>query len=97
MRPVNEAAPVVPHELTLELNVVADPEILHARRDVDVVHDQNGLTRRKPHEEPLVPVALRIVGQHARHDAVAVDANVSRVRCERARDARVVRRDRSRS
>jgi len=43
VRPVHETTTVVPHELTLERDVVADPEILDARREIDVVYDQHRL------------------------------------------------------
>jgi len=64
VRPVDEAALIVPHVLALELDLITDAEVLHARRDIDVVHDQYRLARREQHEKPLMPVPLVVIGKH---------------------------------
>ena len=64
MCPVYEATLIVPHVLALELDLVAHAQVVNARRDVDVVHDQDRLAGRKQDEKTLVSVPLVVIGKH---------------------------------
>ena len=83
MRPVHEPALRVPDVFAFEFDLIPGAEVRDTRRDVDVVRDEDRLPRRKADEESLMPAPSCVVGEYARHDAGAVDANILRVTRER--------------
>ena len=76
MRPVNDATLVVLFEFAGEGDGVALPQIRHSWREIDVVRDQHRATRRKAHDETLVPGSVPIVGQHFFDDAFGLELSV---------------------
>src|SRR5262245_6530696 len=63
MRPVDDAALVVPFVLAPEDDGVAYGQRFNARGDIDVVCDEEGLPGFERHDESLVPVALAVVAE----------------------------------
>src|SRR5688572_6445598 len=63
VRPVHDAALVVPLIDAMEFDRIADGEALDARREVDVVRDQHGVSRGQFQDETLVPVAEAVVAE----------------------------------
>ena len=63
MRPVDDAALVVPFVLAAELHGVAHCQTADPRSDVDVVSHQERLTGRKTQDETLVTPAVCVIRQ----------------------------------
>ena len=69
--PVQDAAAVVPLVNPVELDHVAHCQRVNARREVDVVRDQQRLVRVEAQDEALVTAAVVIVVEQARNRALA--------------------------
>lgn len=61
--PVNHAAPAVPFVLAMELHAIPFLQRIDARRQVDVVRNQQGLAGTEPEQETLMPRTVVVVGQ----------------------------------
>lgn len=90
--PVDDAALGVPFLLTRERHPVAGIQGWDARRDVDVVGDQQGLTRCPLEDEALMATAVVVVGQHASDHPVTADLNATLLGSEGIADRRICRR-----
>ena len=77
VRPMDGPAFLVPDILAVEVDVVAYFKSVYSRGDVDVVSDQQRLSRRKLNDESLVSRTVQIVGQNANHLAFAFDLYVA--------------------
>jgi hypothetical protein len=60
---MHDAALVVPLVLAAELDAVTRPQLIDARRQIDVVGNQDGLSRIRPNQEPLMPRSLHVIDQ----------------------------------
>ena len=65
--PVHDAALVVPFVDAVELDRIADRQRVDARREVDVVRDQDRLPRTRSQDEALVAAAEAVVAEDARN------------------------------
>jgi hypothetical protein len=63
---------VIPLILAAEFNTIADGERRDARRTIDVVRDQNTLSRSQAHDEALMPRTLSVVAQYSIDNACAL-------------------------
>ena len=90
VRPMDDSALFVPDILAVKANAVAGLESIDARGDVEVVCNQQGLSRRKLNNESLVSPAVQIVRQNANHRALTFDLYVAYSSRERATDGAVV-------
>ena len=95
MRPMDDTALFVPDILTVEADTVAYLESVDSRGDVDVMRDQQRLSRRKLNDESLASRTVQIVGQNANHRALAFDLNVACPTRKRATDGIVGERSRT--
>ena len=73
MRPMDDPTLAVPLIHAAELYPVALLQPTHPRRHIDVVRDEQSLTRGKGYDEPLVTAALFVVGEYANHGSRARD------------------------
>ncbi len=71
MRPVDDTALGVPFIFAEEFDAIADLQLSDPRRDVDVVGDEQRLTRIQPQDKPLMSAPIQIVSQQAHHNAAA--------------------------
>ena len=71
MRPVHDAALVVPFVLAIERNDIAFLQRVDARRDVDVVGNQERPTGIQLEHESLVTIAHAVVAENANDPAFA--------------------------
>src|ERR1700749_4713279 len=90
VRPVNDPSLFVPHVFALESYAIAFTQPVNPRCDVYVVSDEYRLARGEANNESLMAISGDIVGQYARHHALALDLHVARPRLERAPDRAVV-------
>jgi len=73
VRPVHDTTPLVPFELPPNGNLVASTEGLQARRQIDVVAHQDGMSGLQSHDEALVPRPFEIIRQHPENLACELD------------------------
>ena len=92
VRPVDDAAFLVPNILAVEADAVAYGKIVDARGDVDVVCDQQCLSRLDLNDESLVSLPVHIIRQKTNHRTFTFDLYVACPTRERARDGAVVDR-----
>jgi hypothetical protein len=64
VRPVDDAASVVPLVLTIEGNHIANADGRHSRRQIDVMSDQERASAIEFDDESLVPATIIVIGQH---------------------------------
>jgi len=95
VRPMDDPAFFVPDILTVEADTVAYLESVDSRGDVDVMRDQQRLSRRKLNDESLVSRTVQIVFQNANHFALAFDLYVACPTRKRAADGIVDERRRT--
>ena len=95
VRPMDNAAFFVPDILAVEADTVAYLESVDSRGDVDVMRDQQRLSRRKLNDKSLVSRTVQIVGQNANHLALAFDLYVACPTRKRAADGIVDERRRT--
>ena len=67
MRPVDHAALRIGGEFAVELDGVAFADPADARREVDIVRDEQSPAARDSQDETLVPAAVIVVRQDAHH------------------------------
>jgi len=77
MRPVHNAALIVPLVLALEAHGISDGQGLDTWREVDVVGDQQGLSGVEFNDEALVPAAVVVVGEDPGDGATALSDEVA--------------------
>src|SRR5687768_16993402 len=77
VRPVEDAALLVPFVFAGELHQVALRDAFDPWRHVDVVRDQERPATGQPKQEALVPVAVPIVGQDAYDLALSAHLQVA--------------------
>ena len=85
MRPMDDAAPLIPLILAVELDGIARLERADAAREIDVVRDQHRLSGRQLHDEALMPAAVVVVRKDLGDAATALDLNIATVILERRR------------
>ena len=90
VRPMDDPAFFVPDILAVKADAVACLKSVDSRGDVDVVCNQQCLSRRELNEESLVSPPVQIVRQNANHRALAFDLYVACSSRERATDGAVV-------
>ena len=95
MRPMDDPAFFIPDILAVEAHTVAYLESVDSRGDVDVMRDQQRLSRRKLNDESLVSRTVQIVVQNANHLALAFDLNVAGPTRKRASDGIIGERRRT--
>ena len=83
MRPVDDAAPLVPLVLAVELDGIAWLERAHAAREIDIVRDQHCLPGRQPNDEALMATAFVVVGEDFGDAATGLNLNVAAMILER--------------
>jgi len=88
--PVDHPTFRIPHVLAVESYSIACLQFRDPRREVDVVHDKDGLTRSEPHDESLMPAAGEIVREYARHYPFSFNLDIARPVFECAPDSGVV-------
>jgi hypothetical protein len=79
VRPMHHATLPVPFVLADELDRRAGPQPVDSGSEIEVVRDQNRLTRGEPENESLVPCTLDVVFQDLRNDPMATDLNAALV------------------
>ena len=67
---------LVPDILTEKGDRIAFLQVVDARRQFDVVLDQDCLTRRKSNDEPLVRTARPVIGEYACDETFSLDLNI---------------------
>lgn len=77
MRPVYEAALLVPDIFSKKADSVTFLYRGYTRCEVDVVLDQDSLARRESKDKPLMRRSHPIVGQYSRHDILTFDLNIA--------------------
>lgn len=92
VRPMDDAAFFIPDILTIKANAIPDLQSGDARRNFDVVCNQQRLSRCKLNDESLVSRPVDIVWQNANHRTPAFDLYVTCTTRKRATDAAVVLR-----
>ena len=90
MRPMDDAAPLIPLILAVELDGIARLERADAAREIDIVRDQHCLPGRQPNDEALMATAFVVVGEDFGDAATALNLNVATVILE-SRNQRLVR------
>ena len=95
VRPMDDAAFFIPDILTIKAKVIPDLQSGDARRNVDVVCNQQRLSRCKLNDESLVSRSVHIVRQNANHRTLAFDLYVACTTRKRATDGAVVVRRRT--
>ena len=70
MRPMDDAAFMVPFVFTIKLHSVTALEIGNARREIDIVRDQERLTIHEFEDEALVAAAFIVIRQHLADDTL---------------------------
>ena len=73
MCPVYNTASLVPLVLAKERNPVTSFEAVYARREINVVSNQQCLAAPDPDNESLVPAAVVVIRKLPYHDATATD------------------------
>jgi hypothetical protein len=91
VRPVNDAALIIPCVFTGEFNRIAHFQPGQAWRQVNVVGNEERLSRIQAQDEPLMSVAVRIVRENADDLAVALDQDIAAAILESSGDDRVGR------
>jgi hypothetical protein len=88
MRPVDDAAPLIPLILAVELDRVSRLERADAPGEIDIVRDQHRVPRREAHDETLMAAAFIVVGKDFGDAAAALNLNVAAMilecRCQSA-------------
>ena len=87
---MDDSAFFVPNIFAVEVDAVPYRKSVEAWSDIDVVRDQQCLSRLKLKDESLVPVAVQIVWQKTNHRALTFDLYVASSTRERATDGAVV-------
>ena len=77
MRPMDDAAPLIPLILAVELDGIARLERADAAREIDIVRDQHCLPGRQPNDEALMATAFVVVGEDFGDAATALNLNVA--------------------
>lgn len=85
MRPVDDAAPLIPLILAAELDAISCFQRSNAIGQLDVVRDQDSFPGRHANDESLVWAALAIVGQDFGDLATTLHLNITSVVLERCR------------
>lgn len=80
--PVNHAPFGVPFILAAEGDNIAYAKADDSWRQIDVVRDEQGLSRRQSHDEPLVSATIVVVREHPANDALPFHLHVARVLLE---------------
>jgi hypothetical protein len=83
VRPVDDSALLVPGILAAKLDHVTDVQGCEARRDVDVVSDEERLARSELEYETLVAATFDVIAQDPCHSAGVLDLDGGPVRPER--------------
>jgi hypothetical protein len=82
--PMNDAAFRVPVILPSERHLVSLSQAGYSRRDINVVGDEQGLTRAKFQNETLMPASVIVVRKNSLDHALAFDLKVAGVLFEGA-------------
>jgi hypothetical protein len=82
VRPVDDAAFLVPDILALKADAIAFLKSVDSRGDVYVVCHKQGLSRCKTNDESLMSPPVQIVRQHTRHRALVFDLYIACPTCE---------------
>lgn len=90
MRPVDDAAFLVPNILAVEPDAVTDSQSVDARGDVDVVRYQHCLPRLELKDESLMSLPVHIVWQKTNHSTFIFDLYVACTTRECATDGALV-------
>ena len=77
VRPVDHTALGIPFVLAIELNCRALPKIRDTRCQIDIMSDQQGLSVSQSNDEPLMPIPIHIIGQHADDDSLPLNLKVA--------------------
>ena len=77
MRPVDDAAPLIPFVLAIELDGVAGLDRSNTIGQIDVVRHQHRLSGRQLNDESLVPAPFVVVGKNLADAAASLDLNVT--------------------
>ena len=83
MGPVDNAAPLIPLVLAIELDGIPRLERAHASREIDIVRDQYRLPRREADDEALMATAFVVVGEDFGNAATGLNLNVAAMILER--------------
>jgi hypothetical protein len=73
MRPVDDSTLIVVRVLAAEFDHIADAQGRQAWRDVDVVGDEQGLTRGEPEYEALMTTSFEVIAEDPRDGARVLD------------------------
>ena len=92
--PVDHAALGVPFILAAERHHVAFAKADNSRRQIDVVRDEQRLTRGERHDEALMPASVVVVREHPANDALPFHLHVARALLEGAGERLVAPRER---
>jgi len=75
--PMNNPTFLIPFIFTVKLHKIAFFQTLNPRRQVNIVCDQNGLTRTQPNKNSLMTTALIVIRQQPYYDTPALNLNVA--------------------
>jgi len=90
MRPVDDAAALIPLVLAVELDGIAGLQRVDATCKVDVVRDQHSMPGRQAHDKALMAAAFVVVREHFGNAATASNLNVAAMIFERPSQCVVV-------
>jgi hypothetical protein len=71
MSPMYDASLGIPFVHPIECDCVALSQILHSRRNVNIVRNQQRLPGRQRDDETLMPTAIVIIGKQPGDDALS--------------------------
>src|SRR4028119_670077 len=92
--PMNHAAFGCPFILAAERHRVAFAKADNSRCQIDVVRDEQRLSRGERHDETLMPPSVVVVREHPSNDALPFHLNVARALLKGARECLVAARQR---
>jgi hypothetical protein len=77
--PMHDSAFGVPLVLSAVLNNVALFQIIDARREIDVVRDEQRLPRLQTNNEALMATAVGVIGKNPGNDSSALNLCIARL------------------
>ena len=83
MRPVDDAAALIPLVLAVELDWITGLQRDDATCNIDVVRDQHGVSGRQAHDEALMAAPFVVVRENFSDAATALNLNIAPMILER--------------
>jgi hypothetical protein len=77
VRPVHNTALFIPCIFAVKFHLIPLPQRTDPRRNIDIMRNQNRLTRRQLHDKPLMPRTAIIVRQYLDHNALSLHLHIA--------------------